>query len=311
MLREFQPRDAAPLIAHYRDEFPEERYLGTNLEEMGALLRRSFGPGPRLLLRTARLFGRPIVRFFVVEENGGMVGTAFLSYLARAGFVALVQVLPEYRRRGVATQLLRACQDALRSARREYVVLDVVEGNIAAQALHDKLGFQLLELRDVLSRETEGNPRPSGSGAGLRPLGRTDGDALAALASTEQSPERARVLPPDPKEFFLRPAVSQALASESEAWVALDADRPAGFIRATVSHIMAAAHITAPLISPVLTPERSRALVDQAVAWNLERGPRRILCEISMTDDRARALLAASGFRPAYRVRTLYRPVSS
>lgn len=311
MLREFQPRDAAVLVAHYREEFPEERYLETDLDQMGELLRRSFGRGPRLLLRTARLFGRPVIRFFVVEENGGMVGTALLSYLTRAGFVALVQVIPEYRRRGLATQLLKACQEALRTAHRSYAVLEVLEENEIARKLYAKLGFQLLETREVLCRETAANPPVPSSGAGLRPLSRDDGPRLASMASEALSTQHALVLPPEPKQFFVRPMVAQALASETLAWVADHAGRPAGFIRATASHIMAAAHITAPLFAPSLSPEAAHSLLQEAVSWNLEHQPRRILCEIPVADDRARTLLTGMGFQPAYRLLTLYRPVAT
>jgi ribosomal protein S18 acetylase RimI-like enzyme len=311
MLREFRPRDADALLANYREEFPEDQYLETNLEEMGRLLRRSFGPGPRFLLRMARAFGRPILRFFVVEEDGGMVGTAFLSYLSHAGYVALVQVLPTYRRRGIATQLLEACTNALRAARREYVVLEVLESNTAARSLYARLGFRELESREVLSRETTGNSTPHPVTQGLRPLDRNDGAALAAIAASRLSPEHTRVLPPEPKQFYVRPMVAQALASDTMAWVAIENGKPVGFVRATVSRIMGAAHMTAPLVSPSLSPERARSLVDQAIVWDEERQPRRILCEIPMTDDGARALLVAAGFRPAYKILTLYRAVAA
>ena len=311
MLREFLPRDAARLIAYYREEFAEERYLETDLDKMADLLRRSFGVGPRLVLRFARWFGRPIVRFFAVEEDGAMVGTAFLSYLSRAGFVALVQVVPEYRRRGIATQLMGACDRALRAAHREYAVLDVLEDNTAGRGLYTKLGFRTLEVREVLTRETQENPAPEHDGSGLRPLDRADASELVSLATGGLAPEQARILPPESKQFFIRPMVAQALASETMAWVAVADGRPAGFIRATVSHIMAAAHITAPLLSPSLSPGLARSLLKEAVAWDVERHARRVLCEIPVGDERARALLVESGFRPAYRLLTLYRPLGN
>jgi GNAT superfamily N-acetyltransferase len=53
-----------------------------------------------------------------------------------------VYVAPEYRRRGVAKQLTRACEDAARARNLHAISLSVSrDGNTAARALYESLGY--------------------------------------------------------------------------------------------------------------------------------------------------------------------------
>lgn len=311
MIREFRAQDVDAFLAIYPENFPEEKYLGTDLAGMGRVLRRTFSAYPRFFLRVSRLFGRPIVRFFVEERDGRLVGTALLSFPQRAGFISLVQVDARYRHQGIADRLMAACLQATRSARRAYSALDVIETNDPARRLYEKLEYRLLRRQVVLLRETSKGTSPSSArmAKGLRPFQPSDGDALAELARQGMSPEELEVLPPLPRHYRAVPLVSQALDSESAAWVIDSGQGPVGFVRATVSRIMTSAHLTSPLIAPGVTSEDARALVDTAVQWNVRNGAQRINTEIPEAASSAREALASAGFQEAYRLLTLYRPV--
>lgn len=310
MTREFRAQDVDAFLAIYPENFPEERYLGTDLAGMGRVLRRYFSPTSRFILRAARLFGRPIVRFFVAERDGRLVGTALLSFPPRAGFISLVQVDARYRRQGIAEQLMAACLEATRSARRPYSVLDVMDTNVPARHLYEKLGYRPLHRQAVFIRETA-DTSTARNGVllrGVRAFSPRDGAALAHLAGQGMSTEALDVLPPSPRQYQVD-SLSQALDSDSAAWVIDSSSGPVGFVRATSSRIMASAHMTSPLIGPTVKPEEARALVDAAVAWNVHHGAQRITAETPESALAARQALSGAGFHEAYGLVTLYRTV--
>lgn len=53
--------------------------------------------------------------FFVAEENGIIACCALEVYSKRIAEIRSLAVLPEYRGRGIATQLVEACMDAART----------------------------------------------------------------------------------------------------------------------------------------------------------------------------------------------------
>ncbi|MBN1200270.1 MAG: GNAT family N-acetyltransferase [Anaerolineae bacterium] len=87
---------------------------------------------------------RDAMRGFIWEEDGKAVG---LCNVIRKGFtdqwlIGNVAVLPDYRRRGIARQLVQACLDYARGRGSEVIVLDVLAGNVPAYSLYEKLGFE-------------------------------------------------------------------------------------------------------------------------------------------------------------------------
>ena len=78
------------------------------------------------------------------DENAGgtLVGYLIISRYVDAWHIMNVAVVPEYRRRGVATSLLNELFRLTdRDARRGYT-LEVRTSNAAAIALYERLGFQ-------------------------------------------------------------------------------------------------------------------------------------------------------------------------
>jgi hypothetical protein len=85
---------------------------------------------------------------------------------ARLGFLYLLHVRPEARRRGVAAELTREAASQLRERGAEVVELDVLASNTGARAAYERWGFSPVELTlgapvaelvERLSR-TEGGP---------------------------------------------------------------------------------------------------------------------------------------------------------
>ena len=308
MLRGFRPDDAPTYLRFLKELFPaEEALLGTDPVEMERLIRRLFRWDLRLLLALARAVRHPIVRFYVIEVDGHVAATTLLTFTSAAGYLSGVAVDRPYRRRGYARRLLaRAHADARRAGRR-FAALDVLRANAPARALYASEGYRPLRGYTARRAALADARAPAGEVQGLRPFRREDAVPLVRLAAGAVPAAVAEVLPLEPSQFRLPPALIRALGSETRAWVLDDGRGPRAFLRATVSDAMASGNLTAPLLDPAVEPERARGLLRHALAWIRSRGPGTVATEVPDDHPGVAALLEDEGFETAYAVDTLYR----
>lgn len=78
---------------------------------------------------------------FIAEENGTAAGTIFAGHDGRRGYIYHTAVLPEFRRRGIATELLARSVDALKNQGIAKAALVVFIDNEAGNAFWEKQGF--------------------------------------------------------------------------------------------------------------------------------------------------------------------------
>ena len=98
------------------------------------------------VVRLIQLFSPPardLMRGYVWEEENQMVG---ITTVQRRGstdvwMVGTVGVLPAYRRRGVARELVTAGLDLIRGHGGKKAILGVINGNLPAYQLYESLGF--------------------------------------------------------------------------------------------------------------------------------------------------------------------------
>jgi len=103
---------------------------------------RRIWPAVRLLQGVAPSM-RDLLRGFVWEENGVLAGFVVAQ---RDGQTAVWQVeplgvLPKFRRRGIARQLMAEAIRMVRSRGAQGIRLGVIDGNAPAQALYRSMGF--------------------------------------------------------------------------------------------------------------------------------------------------------------------------
>jgi ribosomal protein S18 acetylase RimI-like enzyme len=81
---------------------------------------------------------------FLWEEDGQVVGMATVSRRGSGSswLVGNVAVLPDFRRRGIARELVKAGLALVRARGGDHVVLDVLAGNLPAYQLYQDLGFE-------------------------------------------------------------------------------------------------------------------------------------------------------------------------
>jgi len=92
--------------------------------------------------------------FIVAEENGNAIGYIMsrievglsnhgLGGLIRKGHVVSIAVMPQARRKGVATALLKAAMEGMGYYRAKQIYLEVRVTNGAGVALYKKLGLEV------------------------------------------------------------------------------------------------------------------------------------------------------------------------
>jgi len=88
-----------------------------------------------------RMIEQEDTAYFVAEENGHIIGGCGLFLIAGEGNITNVVVVPEARRRGVATGLLTYLMTEGDRAGLTAYTLEVRVSNVAAIGLYEKLGF--------------------------------------------------------------------------------------------------------------------------------------------------------------------------
>ena len=114
-----------------------------HLESLERLERICFSrPWSRKML--AEELENQCAAFLVAEDavTGDVLGYAGLLVAADEGYITNVAVFPEYRRRGVAAQLLSVFENFARGNRLAFLTLEVRPSNTAAIALYESLGFR-------------------------------------------------------------------------------------------------------------------------------------------------------------------------
>ena len=166
-LRPIQPRHDMSAVAR----LIEVSFAGELDETSRRMVRemRAFGQAGWLGWLFGRLFLPPAAypQGFIWEEGGELVGNASLlpvSSHSDRWVLANVAVHPDYRRRGIAKKLVKACLELAKRREAREIVLQVRHDNEGAKELYRKLGFAELTTRTRWKR------RPSQSfGAGDEP----------------------------------------------------------------------------------------------------------------------------------------------
>ena len=114
-----------------------------HLEELEKLERICFSrPWSRKML--AEELENQCAAFLVVEDSvsGRVLGYAGLMVVADEGYITNVAVFPEYRRQGIAAQILQVFVQFAEANRLAFLTLEVRPSNAAAIALYQGFGFK-------------------------------------------------------------------------------------------------------------------------------------------------------------------------
>ncbi len=83
----------------------------------------------------------------VATLDGSIVGYICAEYVEDEGHILDLAVHPDFRRRGVATSLVRHVLEELRLKGSRFVYLEVRTSNNAAKELYERFGFRIVGMR--------------------------------------------------------------------------------------------------------------------------------------------------------------------
>jgi ribosomal protein S18 acetylase RimI-like enzyme len=126
-IRSYRPSDRAALEALWERVFPDDPPRNAP----GLLIDVKMRVQPELLL--------------VCEHGAGIAGAVMAGFDGIRGWIAHLAVAPELRRRGVATQLMRAAEAHLRALGAPKINLQVRATNRGVVAFYEKLGYEIEE----------------------------------------------------------------------------------------------------------------------------------------------------------------------
>ncbi len=86
-----------------------------------------------------------LARYFVARDDGRIVGYGGVWIVREEGQISNIAVLPEYRRKGLASAILEKIISEC--SRQEQLVLEVRESNLGAIRLYQKFGFESCGMR--------------------------------------------------------------------------------------------------------------------------------------------------------------------
>jgi GNAT superfamily N-acetyltransferase len=162
----------------------------SELDDVDALVREArwnqIAADWRVFLTHGRVYA-------LVTADGRIVATtATLPYGGRFAWISMVLVAGEYRRRGLATQLMRRAMDELAAAR----LVPALDATPDGRAVYRRLGFtDSWGFARLIRRERQGAPALAApAGVTIRAVTDADWPALCAYDATAFGAERGAVL---------------------------------------------------------------------------------------------------------------------
>lgn len=82
--------------------------------------------------------------YFVAKKDGRCIGYAGFWNVSGEGGITNVAVLPKYRRQGIGSMLIAEMIKTAAKLKLDLLTLEVRKGNIGAQGLYKKFGFDII-----------------------------------------------------------------------------------------------------------------------------------------------------------------------
>jgi ribosomal protein S18 acetylase RimI-like enzyme len=195
LVRDFRKSDLQGLLGVARLSFTQElEIIGFDEEHVKKMVNQMFGIAGRIFLFLSKLFGKEPIRFLVAEVGNRVVGTIGVSKRGEVGYVSTLMVHPKYRRKGVATQLMKAAIDFIRRKRMKRAVLHVISTNVSAKNLYVKLGFEEFEKVAYFVGDLSSLSKPVAvDGVHIRSFHGDDLDAVYEVIKSSEDPKHLEI----------------------------------------------------------------------------------------------------------------------
>ena len=127
--REMIALDVPVLVGIEKDIYPESPWSAAQFRE--------------------ELFGVPKTRKYIVAlDDNEIIGYAGIALAGDVADIHTLTVLPAFRRRGIASHMLKELEEWATQKGIANFMLEMREGNAEAQPLYEKYGYQVISRRD-------------------------------------------------------------------------------------------------------------------------------------------------------------------
>ncbi len=191
VVRDFVKEDIDDVLECAKESFVEEFEVeGFDPDKWKKLVRWRFSIFGKILFAFFRLLDREPAKFLVADVNGKVVGTTIVTQLRNIGYIQTVMVHPDFRRKGIASELMKTAIQYIHRKKFTKAILHVSATNDSAKKLYQKLGFQRFDdivylTADVCSL----NILESTEGIHVREFNKSDADAVYELIKRSRDPE--------------------------------------------------------------------------------------------------------------------------
>lgn len=195
VIRDFAERDIDEVIECAKESFVEELEIeGFDQDNWRRLVRWRFSIFGRVLLGCLKLLDREPLKFFVADVDGKAVGTTMVTKLRNIGYIQLVMIHPNFRRKGIASELMKSAIQYIQKRKLAKAVLHVSATNDPAKKLYDKLGFKKFEETVYLTADVDSLSGFESSGeVQIREFNKSDTDTVYDLIKKSRDPNTFKV----------------------------------------------------------------------------------------------------------------------
>jgi len=299
LIRRFRRSDLQNILDLARLSFAKEFELtGLDPDRVKKMVDQVFGFAGRILLTFSKLFGKEPFEFFVAEADKRVVGAAMVNKRGRVGYISTVMVHPDYRRKGIARELLKSAVDYVRRKKMKRAVLHVTSANEAAKSLYTKLGFKKFEKIAYFVGNLDSSLQPAkAEGIQIRNCQKKDADAVYELIKSSEDPKHLEVFDfkkNDLKTSFLERAFR--FFTENKI-VATHNNRLVGYAQAVYTTANEAGQIANVQVCPEMRSKGiEEMLIHSAVNEIKKIGAKKVLVIVSLKRPEFIAAMGRLGF---------------
>jgi ribosomal protein S18 acetylase RimI-like enzyme len=308
LIRDFRKSDLNDLLDVASQSFAEEfEVTGFDPERVREMVDRMFGIFGRLFFGFSRVLGKEPLKLFVAEVDNRVVGMTMVNNRRKVCHIANVMVHPTYRKKGIATKLMK---NALNYVQRKKgrAVLHVLSKNTPAKSLYTKLGFKKFENITYMVGDIDSLLKPKNAEEiQIRPFQKSDINEVYDLIRVSEDPNHLKIFD-FTKNDLKTPLLTRIFHFSTEKKiVAIQDDRLVGYANASYTTQKEAGHIGNVNVRP---ENRSSgietALINAAINQIRQCETERILATVSaMRQEQIEALINL-GFRRRLEVEGMF-----
>lgn len=300
IIRDFRKEDFDDMVACAKASFAEEFEIeGFDPEVWRKVAKWRFSVLGRTLFGFLRLLDMEPMKFFVAEVNGKVVGTTMVTKRENIGYVSAVMVHSDFRRKGIATELLKTAIDYVCKRKLPRVTLGVISTNNPAKSLYQKLGFKKFDDLLYLTIETYSLRIPeSAGGIQVRDFQKSDLAHVYELIKTLRDPNWLKVY--DFRKSNLKTLWFNRIfpIANLKKIVAVKDDKIVGYASLSYTSAKEAGRITSIDVSPEFVSEGvGEELVRMGTDFVKSSGTKTVLLTIQSEKEELVKRLRALGFK--------------